>query len=914
MMIAFTQLFIPLLLIAVGESFSLRKIVSPISAANNKNEIALIQLHARKNDHGDPGPGHPSRRVLRTGPGRGPQNKRTALRWVVQGVERCLAKPGSGKDSKEGKTYSRLIDASLVDALFQMVDASCQRDVLDAEKRIQVLMKNPKEFPMEVNERVIKATAMVGLASLSLSLLKDLLRVKSDELPSSVAYTSVLNVLRKTGRLDRMDNILADLASTCRRISQKPGIKVGVDIIAFNTYLAALCDAAVNELPFTSAVTDIESDGMAFNFTSLSNSSSITSSSEKYLYKALNLLKGDIACKKFALEKDPDAYSYNSILNAAAKCSKADANDHFTKSIQLSCLRIMKERGIKPDILTYNARIQATLTSEGEEAAIQLIDQILSDSTVKPDRYTINFILKPFINAGRRDEIWSLLRDFHMKNAGSNNKIVFSAFEAFLSTIVNTGEIEFAREIFEAFFLPHQKQKKRMQLSQMMVMKEDNQQLKEEDVTSTDARKRRPGMSYPRGPIAPRSHLTPRTRHFNILLGGYTKVYQSALSKIGRSYTLPSNSDDLPEDGKNVANITMPDIEKAYELLDIMLDIGVPLDSFSVSSLMALPSTPEKITALLIRIEPEMMVELNPAAYRSIITAYGKAGDASSACWMFEEMTQIHQNQGRNIESWNTLLGALSKGCVGDNGDDALDILGSNAARARRNLQSQAKSGAPKNQFISLISGVTCIDASTSVLDSMRNRIVIPQGNRAPRPNSQSYCLVTSAVSESGSSETSKKGLDLFRKAMSEGVSADGRFLNAVLRCFGDDIEGALAAWKSDVGPAAAAYEQVSSSKNTKQGTNLIAAYNGLMHVCGRAIRPDVATRIVYAMTKAKAEPTEVTLNSYFAGKRLELGETDDGRNMGLRNQYESLLAVECTKYSSKDKRQANDRKIRIIF
>jgi hypothetical protein len=145
------------------------------------------------------------------------------------------------------------------------------------------------------------------------------------------------------------------------------------------------------------------------------------------------------------------------------------------------------------------------------------------------------------------------------------------------------------------------------------------------------------------------------------------------------------------------------------------------------------------------------------------------------------------------------------------------------------------------------------------------------------------------------------------------GVTPDGRFLNAVLRCFGDDIEAALAAWKTDIGPAAA-----SQQRNGK--INLQQAYNGLMHVCGRALRPDIGVRVAYAMNKAGVEPTEVSLNCYKSGKRVALeGVTGiSKRALGLTNQYENLLSVECTKYNTrkwdKSKRRAGDKKIRIIL
>ncbi|KAL7427722.1 hypothetical protein ACHAXH_000681 [Discostella pseudostelligera] len=888
--------FILLLAVGLGESFSPANVKSPVSAVRAGN-IASVQLGAIK--HVDKRrSGSPSRQ---SSPRRVPPNKRTAIRWVIQGVERCLAED-DGKDGG-GKTYKSVNDASLVDTLYAMVNAYNQKDILDAEKRLKVLMRNPNKYPPEVNERVIKATAMAGLASFSSALLQEaFLHDNGETIPSSMAYTAVLNALRKVGELDRIEETLTDLANASRRVSLKTGEQIGIDIVAFNTYLAAICDAVVKGLPFPTSATSISADDniddgemTGFNFSTLENISSKTSGSEKYLYKAVNLLRGDTARTRFALGGDPDEYSYNQVLNAAAKCSKSDGDDYFTKSIILSCLRGMKDRGIKANMFTYNARLQATLASGNEDAAVQLIDQILSDPNVTPDRYTINFMLKPFINADRRDDICCTLQSFYEANIESNNELVSSAFEAFLITIVQTGEIEFARDLFQHFFLKIPKHNKRVQMSRLVHVVQP--QLKSVGMSDES--------SATRGSILPNSRLPPKTKHFNILLGGYSKAFQSAVSKVGRTVNQVPKNDRATEHVYNA----MPDVQKPLDLLDIMLDIGVPLDGFTVTSLMTLPySTSGNITSLLSRIEPEMMVKFNPAAYRSIIAAYGKVGDPSSACWMFSEMNQLHRNQARNVECWNAILGALVRGSDGTPQTDmVLDILNSDAARTRR-----ASDQTENQQFVSLVDGKNCSDASMAILDWMRNGTVLPVGYSAPKPNSQSYCLVASALT-SGSDSSKRNSdiaLNLFRDAMEEGVAADGRFLNAVLRCFGGDIETALEAWKTEIGPAAAAYERSSN----KGGANVIAAYNGLMHVCGRAIRPDIATRIAYAMSKAGVEPTEVALNSYLAGKRVALDGIEDGKSMSLMNQYETLLSVECTKYNTKDKRRANDRKIRIIL
>lgn len=909
-----------------GESFSPPwNSIMQTSVMKKTNQIILPQriipiLATKSNIIEDGGRRHQrdrQQRIMSSQKQRIPQNKRTAIQWVIQGVERCLATTTNEGVTGSDKSYARIIDASLVDALYLMTNSYNQKDILDAEKRLEVLMADPTLFPIEVNERVIKATAMTGLVSLSLSLLNKVFlhnETNDDDIgmPSPMAYTAVMNALRKIGRIDRMEEVMINLANINRKVSKQTGIIIGVDVVSFNTYLAALCDAAMNGTPFTSSFSgDISDDKEfeTFNFTSLVSSTTL-SSSDKYLYKAINLLRGDTARRQYALETDPDIYSYNQILNAAAKCSTSlNSDKRIIQSIIASCIKRMSERGIKPDILTYNARLQAILatSSDGNEAAIQLYNQILSDTNVTPDQYTINFMLMPFIHNGQCDEAWSMLNTFYKMNVDENNSMVTSAFEAYLVTLVDSGEIDVARDVFQSFFLklPKKQQSKRMQLSRLVHVMDNDEKTKDDRISLMDTMKMK--STSQRG-VEPNTRLSSKTRHYNILLGGYSKAYQAVVTKTGRSLNLVTSS----KDGWSVSTATSTIIQNAFQLLDIMLDIGVPLDAFSISSLMSLPySSSEDITSLLVRVEPEMMTELNPAAYRSIISAYGKTRDPSSAFYMCQEMHEKCRNQGRNVESWNAILGALAKGCEGDDHDKTLDIQNSNAARARQSLLSQDREEA-ESSLASLVDGKTFFDASLFVLNTMRNGTVLAEGFTAPKPNSQAYCLVASALS--GGSKVPRSNSDLaltlFRNAMTEHVAADGRFLNAVLRCFGDNIDGALDAWKREIGPAAAAYERVSK----KRGANVLAAFNGLMHVCGRAVRPDIATRIAYAMKKSGYKPTEVCMNSYLAGKRMALNDDDKGKNVGLTNQFESALLLECTEYVLNDKRRVNDKKIRIIL
>ena len=514
---------------------------------------------------------------------RSPANKRQAIKWVVQGVERCLAEqqlPAPPDNSRTRfrnyervYTYRRREDASLVDALYLLVNAKNQKEVIDAGKRIEVLMRvgrGRQDFPVEVTERVIKACASTGLLALSMDLLR---RMLSDgTFPSPMAYTAVINALRKNGRVSQVEELLAELGNSCRKINQQmksEGEKnVGVDIVAFNSFIAALCEAAVKATPYvvptSTEIVGADEENLDERFFGESNSNQTTSSTEKYLYKALNLLKADNARQKFELLEEPDIYSYNAILSATAKCSRSSASTLFFDHIVNVCLEGMKERRIKPDIFTYNARIEIALEAKSS-TVIELIDE--ARAHVEIDRYTINLALIPLLKLSRYHDAMFMLRNFYRSNS-SNNKMVASAFEAFINTLVQNSEVDFARKVFGEFFLSastnqNERPAHPYQLSQEKIDEAMNIQ----------------------------HNIVPTTRHFNILFGGYSKLYWPK-----RSY---HQADQSPDNKSNASRDTSISVaQKVYSLLDDMLRLGVPLDKFSVSSLMTFPTTSESVTLL----------------------------------------------------------------------------------------------------------------------------------------------------------------------------------------------------------------------------------------------------------------------------------------------------------------------------
>ena len=120
------RLLIILQIAAVINSFS------TVAVNRNRAASSMLQLNAKNNQ----------KKINRI---RATSNKRrTSIKWVIQGVEKCLAEEDESSSKHGGKktySYRRRIDASLVDALYLMHHANSQKEVLDAEKRIKVLLK-----------------------------------------------------------------------------------------------------------------------------------------------------------------------------------------------------------------------------------------------------------------------------------------------------------------------------------------------------------------------------------------------------------------------------------------------------------------------------------------------------------------------------------------------------------------------------------------------------------------------------------------------------------------------------------------------------------------------------------------------------------------------------------------------------
>jgi len=515
----------------------------------------------------------------------------------------------------------------------------------------------------------------------------------------------------------------------------------------------------------------------------------------------------------------------------------------------------LRSRNIQPSIVAYNARLRiANRRGSADKKVLSVWDEIVGDPKIKPDRYTIDLVVLPLIRAGRVGDVEDLLDRFVTSNS---EKVVSNGFAAFLLTIVRGGELSTARALFDMYMLPA--------LSRLMI-----------------------------GDVGSMRLVIPTARHLNILIEGYRSCLES-----------PYSSKQDYE--RNVVGQGTTAFQEGWKLYDMMLQSpSIQPDSYTMTSMMGLCSSSSELTELLGQATNELSIECSSAVLRAAVTAYGDLGDPSSACWIFAKFS----SQSAKIRNWNVLLGSFAKGAELNN-TLVLDIASANATKTM-NADGFA---VPQHPLFKLLNGLTCSEAANVLLNHMnaeRQETFL----KLPKPNSQTYCVAAAALQYDAAG--SEQAIEIFRSATASGISADGRFINAIFRCFGDNIDAALKAWKNEIRGACLAHEKrprsAPPSIHRTQGKNLIAAYNGLLYVCGRAVRPDIALRVVYAMNKEGVEPNEVSLNCYRSGKRVR-GNVGSRLVQRLRlvDPYESLLFVECTKYDENDKRRAGEKRVRII-
>ena len=274
---------------------------------------------------------------------------------------------------------------------------------------ILLALEIEKKYSYDVQERVMKAVAMSGYVKLALQILDSMLAVDDSKggglssvyIPSYMAYTSVLNRLRKWKKVDAMREMLEKLSTCCKLKGEK------LDLVALNTYLAALCDSVKV----------------------LSSSSSYSSSFRheednhvELLVEAVELLRPGVAMERFSV-RGPDAMSFNTVLNAAASVR----NDTMIAEV----VQMMKKQEIASDIVTHNAMLKAAPTSSDKVA---VVDEILGTPGLALDKYTVELALLPLAEEGRIADLLVLLRGFSLSE--ETEFAIPNTYSAFLLSLV----------------------------------------------------------------------------------------------------------------------------------------------------------------------------------------------------------------------------------------------------------------------------------------------------------------------------------------------------------------------------------------------------------------------------------------------------------------------------------------------
>lgn len=382
------------------------------------------------------------------------------------------------------------------------------------------------------------------------------------------------------------------------------------------------------------------------------------------------------------------------------------------------------------------------------------------------------------------------------------------------------------------------------------------------------------------------SLIKPHARHFNALFEGYKNDYERSLSK-----------QDL-QTGQMA-------IQNSRSLMSHMKLLNVKPDAYTITLMMGLQSTSSEISNLWNDLLNWTDIEFSPPIYHSLISAYGNANDIESACRVFDHMLAVDA-LSPSLNSWNVMLDALAK-ASSHNSERVINC--DSTPKFRSSVANRSNSSADTvddTPFILHMNGLIPPEAARSILDLMiEAKVESKMNDMILRPTSQTYVLVATSLAYHNKTD----GIDalcLYNHALENNISIDGRFMNAILRCYGENIVTAISDWKTKYRSS-----MIIQGKTDKSTKNLIAAYNGLVQVAGRAYRPDIALRIAYAMSKDGIEPNETTWNNYNSGVRKR---SEQSTKVRFHSQHEELLAVECTKYCSNDKRRLSEKRVRIII
>eukprot|EP00594_Rhizosolenia_setigera_P002615 CAMPEP_0178947212 /NCGR_PEP_ID=MMETSP0789-20121207/4727_1 /TAXON_ID=3005 /ORGANISM="Rhizosolenia setigera, Strain CCMP 1694" /LENGTH=678 /DNA_ID=CAMNT_0020627313 /DNA_START=529 /DNA_END=2565 /DNA_ORIENTATION=+ len=663
----------------------------------------------------------------------------------------------------------------------------------------------------------------------------------------------------------------------------------------------------------------------------------------------------------------PDIFTYNAILRA-------------TVQMEFDFDNALDETMMKNSTYDANNNTQNNYDSDLNLTSIGLINDIMSNPLLVPNQYTIDLALIPLAREGRYGDIFQLLGEF-VEREQSNRYRISHSFCAFLITLVNHNEIGLARNIMNSFLLESTllfnmtNNSDKLTKKQIYEFSDENRSVEiplltkhfnimiqayRREMTTANLKVRL--LTDSMNDLKDQRDTHQSTNNNPSILSSFDKELQSYNTSI--------------EEFRNKAKFAKEEAKYLYECL--LKTSNINPDTYTFTSMIGIQESSEDITALWEKFVKNYSIfyyddkynrdHLHQAkkmalpVYHSLITAYGSVNDPSMACCVFQSISLLSSyspsnGSGRTLNTWNTLNTVFSNP---DNCNLVLQDLEARRLITDKLVLSTLPSSSPSPQlsFIDItkeFNGLTCMEASRKLLVDILicNKLSsddIPK-EILPQPNFQTFCLTTTSLSHAQSPNTTE-AMEIFREAIkqnhrtqyqqtennnnkNEAMGVDGRLANAVLRCFGSDIKGAISAWKNEIGQSVLV-QQERTTRNSDKSNNkhLIAAYYGLISVCGRAGRPDIALRFVYAMSKQGIDVTETALQCYQSGKRLRrkdmaAANNNVSNNMNTKNtangiistlsnavmkQYESILVVECSKYDEKDKRKLNEKRVRIIL
>ena len=644
--------------------------------------------------------------------------------------------------------------------------------------------------------------------------------------------------------------------------------------------------------------------------------------------------------------------SYNVVMNTAAKLGNATLVDKMWQDLTRN-QKVEKEQrfpfSLQPNSVTYNSRLTVAnddqqrldifdneIIPAASDFKMQKVSSDTNDSfSAAVDCLTLNLIIMPLLRAKRKKELFRLIdywmelitrqhnkqgQKLNQKQQKIANDKIQRAFKSnllclFATLVQQNGDLRTARELWNRY----------------MVLKLD-----EENETTSSV-------------LNNTNVVHPERRHYNVLLDGYARLVEKARDREARYLDRPE--DKIPSQNKKTKRKTkiwnrfisneetnvLDDsettsttsefyeevqeraIHDGQELYALMLAHQQQPDTYTKSTMIRLCRSGLEVQNVLQTSSgaPGAGTWLPRAVAFSAVTTCGRLGDPSMACTIFDQYISLvnprePQKRYSNCRAFNVLLGALAAGAKLDN--EILNVLPINNESSTSFL-------------LEKLHGLTCTEAVVCLMNLMTSK------------NSQTYCVAASALqyapihertrlsqfhTNSTTTDTTPLSLQIFNNATRDGVQINGKLVNAIFRCYGDDIAGALNGWKTQLRRATWDFE-----KNNKQGysdknVNLLSAYNGLFYVCGRAERPDIAVRISYAMKKEGLNPQTNPYNNYQSGKStrkmLLKRDKEESRwggilpKLDMVKQYENVLYVECTEYDTRNRKMEKDDRIRIII